>query len=191
MAGAYFEDQQFDSVDFSLKPLSVGVYEGCSFSHCNFAEAELSGMQFIDCVFKNCNLSMIKTIDTSFNGVKFEYCKMLGINFETCNRSLFKPMFTRCVLNYSSFYQCNLRKARFPNCVFQETDFTEADCREAVFADCDLSNAKFERTILEKADLRTAMNYSIDPELNKIRKAKFSYPGLMGLLDKYDIEVVQ
>jgi len=37
--------------------------------------------------------------------------------------------------------------------------------------------------------LRTAFNYSLNPELNKIKKAKFSLPAVVGLLDKYDIEI--
>jgi hypothetical protein len=32
-------------------------------------------------------------------------------------------------------------------------------------------------------------NYSIDPDLNKIKKARFSTQGIAGLLDKYDIEI--
>jgi hypothetical protein len=47
----------------------------------------------------------------------------------------------------------------------------------------------FENTLLEKADLRTAFNYSIDPEMNRVKKAKFSIAGVTGLLDKYDIEI--
>jgi len=49
--------------------------------------------------------------------------------------------------------------------------------------------AAFENTILEKADFRTSFNYSIDPEKNRIRKARFSLAGISGLLDKYDIEI--
>ena len=58
-----------------------------------------------------------------------------------------------------------------------------------MFDHCDLSQAVFDRTILEKADFRTSYNYSIDPENNKIKKAKFSMTGISGLLAKYDIEV--
>ena len=58
-----------------------------------------------------------------------------------------------------------------------------------VFKNCDLTRAKFEFSILEKADFRTANHYSIDPERNKIKKAKFSAQGLIGLLEKYGIEV--
>jgi hypothetical protein len=42
---------------------------------------------------------------------------------------------------------------------------------------------------LKKADLRTAYNYHIDPESNKLKKAKFSLQGLPGLLDKYGIDI--
>jgi len=41
----------------------------------------------------------------------------------------------------------------------------------------------------EKADFRTAYNFSIDPEVNKINRAKFSSMNLAGLLSKYDIEI--
>ena len=69
----------------------------------------------------------------------------------------------------------------------QEVDFTECDLTNAVFDNCDLMKSNFDNTILEKADLRTSYNYSIDPEINLIKKAKFSIPGVTGLLDKYDI----
>jgi fluoroquinolone resistance protein len=58
-----------------------------------------------------------------------------------------------------------------------------------VFDNCDLTRATFDRSVLEKADFRTSYNYSIDPENNKIKKAKFSLLGVSGLLDKYDIAI--
>ena len=82
-----------------------------------------------------------------------------------------------------------LKKTRFKNSNISEFDFTEADLTNALFDNCDLEGAKFERTILEKADLSTSRNYSIDPEINKIKKAKFSIHGIAGLLNKYDIEI--
>jgi len=59
----------------------------------------------------------------------------------------------------------------------------------AVFDICDLARAVFENTVLEKVDFLTACNFSIDPQINRIKKAKFSMIGLVGLLDKYGIEV--
>jgi hypothetical protein len=47
--------------------------------------------------------------------------------------------------------------------------------------------ARFEESNLERADFRTASHYSIDPEMNKLKGAKFSLLGIPGLLDKYGI----
>jgi uncharacterized protein YjbI with pentapeptide repeats len=82
-----------------------------------------------------------------------------------------------------------LKKPRFKNSDLSEVDFTEADLTSSLFQNCDLEGARFEKTILEKADLRTSRNYSIDPEINKIKKARFSIYGIAGLLNKYDIEI--
>jgi hypothetical protein len=49
--------------------------------------------------------------------------------------------------------------------------------------------ARFERTVLEKVDFRTSYNFSIDPEVNRMKKARFSLAGIAGLLGKYDIVV--
>jgi len=65
----------------------------------------------------------------------------------------------------------------------------EADLTNSVFTNCDLAGTVFENTILVKADFRTSYNYSINPETNKIKKAKFSILGVAGLLDRYDIVV--
>lgn len=66
-------------------------------------------------------------------------------------------------------------------------DFTECDLSDSLFDNCDLMRANFDNTNIEKADLRTSYNYSIDPEINRIKKAKFSIHGISGLLEKYDL----
>ena len=71
----------------------------------------------------------------------------------------------------------------------KEVDFTKAELTMATFTNCDLQDATFDDTVLEKADFRTAINFDINPQQNKINKAKFSYLGLGGLLKKYNIEV--
>jgi len=97
--------------------------------------------------------------------------------------------FENCNLKLSSFYDLALKKTIFNNCDLQEADFTQADFTASSFNNCDLGLVVFAQTVLEKADLRTAYNYNIDPELNRIRKARFSTSGLAGLLRRYDIDV--
>ena len=82
-----------------------------------------------------------------------------------------------------------LKKTNYRVCSLHEVEFTEADLNNASFDNCDLFRATFRNTILESADFRTAYNYSIDPEVNRLKKAKFSLAGIVGLLDKYDIEI--
>ena len=83
----------------------------------------------------------------------------------------------------------NLKNTQFTDCNLQETDFTGTDLTGATFDNCDLTRATFDHTILEKADFRSAYNFSINPETNRIRKARFSLAGLVGLLDVYGIEI--
>ena len=80
-----------------------------------------------------------------------------------------------------------IKKNVFRNCNLKEVDFTESDLSNSLFENCDLSRAIFSNTILEKCDFRSSYNYSIDPEQNRIKKAKFSVSGISGLLDKYNI----
>ena len=68
-------------------------------------------------------------------------------------------------------------------------EFTETDLTETIFNSCNLEGALFENCNLEKVDFRTAFNYSLDPEKNKIAKAKFSKEGALGLLKKYNIQI--
>jgi len=114
---------------------------------------------------------------------------MLGLHFENCSEFGLLVGFENCNLNHSSFYKTKLKKTSFKNTQLNEVDFVECDLTNSDFDSCDLLKAAFENTILEKADFRTSYNYSIDPEVNKIKKAKFSLPGAVGLLDKYDISI--
>lgn len=80
-----------------------------------------------------------------------------------------------------------LHRMEFNDCEMSEVDFGNADLTSSTFKNCNLSKAVFENTNLLKSDFRDAINYSIDPEQNKINQAKFSLPEVVGLLSKYDI----
>ena len=134
-------------------------------------------------------MSMAKLTKTAFRDCVFTGCKLLGLHFDHCNDFLFAASFDNCILNLSSFYKLKIKKTAFKNSTLHEVDFSATDLSAALFANCDLSGAIFDTTILEKADFRTAYNYSINPEINKIKKAKFSVAGIAGLLDKYDIVI--
>ncbi|MEI7663511.1 MAG: pentapeptide repeat-containing protein [Bacteroidota bacterium] len=189
MDQVYITDRLFEKTDFSANGIEKGDYDNCTFKNCNFSEADLSAIKFSDCTFTGCNLTMARIAKTSFREARFNSCKLLGLHFENCSEFLFSVDFEDCNLNLSSFFSQKIRNTRFKNCSLHEADFTESDLTGSVFENCDLARATFDRTLLGKTDFRTAFNYSIDPEKNRIRKARFSAAGIAGLLDKYDIVI--
>ena len=70
-----------------------------------------------------------------------------------------------------------------------EVDFTEAILLDSSFDDCNLGGAVFDNTHLERADFRTATNFQINPERNKMKNARFSSNNLAGLLVKYELDM--
>ncbi len=185
----YLADQTFEKIDFSLETPTAKEYDHCTFINCNFANTDLSNINFNECEFTGCNMSMAKLIKTSFREAKFKHCKLFGLHFEDCNPMLFSVQFDTCQLNFSSFYKLKMKKTIFKNTVLQEVDFTATDLTGAIFKDSDLNRAKFENTLLEGADFRSAQHFILNPEQNRIKKAKFSLQGLPGLLTSYAIEV--
>ncbi len=189
MSKTYFEEETYNGTDFSAAPFPAGDYDNCAFINCVFTSADLSGVNFSECRFDGCDMSLATLTKTTFNNAKFKDCKMLGLHFNGCNKFLLSLSFENCMLNLSSFYKLNLKKTLFKNCSLHEVDFSEADLSASVFDRCDFFNATFDNTVLEKADFRTSYHYTINPEINRVKKAKFSADGLIGLLVKYDIVV--
>lgn len=185
MLESYFHDETFERAD----ALQKGEYEHCTFSNCNFSEHDLSGFRFVDCLFVGCNMSLANLNKTAIRDVVFKECKLLGLRFDRCDSFGLSFSFDGCQLNHSAFSKTKIKKMHFRNSQLQGVDFSETDLSGAVFEYCDLLDAVFDFSVLEGTDFRTAYNYSIDPQTNKIKKAKFSMDGIKGLLDKFDIRI--
>ena len=183
------EDKDFTNINFIETGIDDTEYEQCRFINCNFEEANLSMIKFVDCVFKGCNLSLAKFGDTVFRDIQFVDCKMLGLHFEHCHEFGLTANFDNCMLNHSCFYRRKIKKTNIHNCKLIECDFTEADMSESVLQNNDFHGAIFDRTNLQKADLRGSFNYIINPAINQIKKANFSLHGVAGLLHQYDIKI--
>lgn len=189
MMDQHFLDKTFDKATLAASLLLPGEYDNCTFNGGDFSNADFSGFRFSDCTFRDCNLSMVKTNKTAFRDIRFTGCKMLGMRFDNCNDLGLSFSFDQCTLNHSSFFKTKIKKTVFKNSQLREVDFSECDLSGSLFDNCDFTDASFDRTILEKADLRSSFNYSIDPAINRVKKAKFALPAVIGLLDKYDIEI--
>lgn len=183
------ENQPFERINYTENGFPKGEYENCRFVNCNFHGISLTNCIFRECEFRDCDLSLCNLTDTTLNDVSFRGCKLVGVQFDWCREFLFSVKFENCDLKLAVFFKRKLKKTLFKNCNLQETDFTEADLTESVFDNCDLQRAVFQYTMLEKADFSTSFNFSIDPEQNRMKKARFSRMGLGGLLDKYGLVI--
>jgi uncharacterized protein YjbI with pentapeptide repeats len=185
----YYVNQVFEKVPLPPKGLLETQFDECTFINCDFTETDFSQCDFIKCTFDGCNLSMVKFGPIGFDKVQFTNCKMIGVDFSNTKDFLFAVDFTNCILDYAAFMKKKNRKSHFNNCSLKGTDFSEADLTSAVFERCDLSAAVFMRSILNSANFTSAIKFTIDPEKNLLRKAKFSADGLAGLLTNYGIVV--
>jgi uncharacterized protein YjbI with pentapeptide repeats len=183
------EKQTFTKIDYTDKNISNREYDACAFIDCDFSKCDLTNIDFVDCKFENCNFSMVKFINTGLKNASFTGCKLLGCDFTRCNDFLLSFYFEKCFLDYSSFHRKKIIKTIFKDCAIKEVDFSYTDLTGSNFLNCDLTRTIFQHTILEKVDFRTANNFYFDLEMNKIKKAKFSSLGVIGLLEKYQIVI--
>ncbi|RFM27965.1 pentapeptide repeat-containing protein [Deminuibacter soli] len=184
-----YYDQTFDREAYKGKPMKQVVFEQCRFNGIDFTGNDFTGAAFSDCTFDRCNLQMLPVDHTMFATVTFTNCKLNGINFGNCNSFRFEVHFNSCLLDYAYFFEKNMKKAKFTDCSIKQAHFVQCDLSGAQFNQCDLQATVFDRNNLQSADFSNAQNLSLDPEANKIKKAKFSLYNLAGLLAKYDIVV--
>ena len=186
-AKALVEDQTLTVSDIGTTGLLASEYSRCTFDKLDLKNANLNGKVFVDCIFRACDMSLAQLGRTSFRAVRFERCKLLGLRFDGCHAFLLSFSFEGCILDLASFQGLRLKGTNFNRSRMRETDLSNSDFTNSSFAGCDLGAAVFDGTTLEGADLRGALHYSIDPTINKVRKARFSLDGLAGLLDRTGI----
>ncbi|MFB9056418.1 pentapeptide repeat-containing protein [Mariniflexile ostreae] len=184
------EDEDFINVNYSEDFVRDQEFYDCRFVGCNFTKTDLRGSSFEDCTFQDCNFSMSELEGVGFRNINFIGSKILGIDFTRCNSFMFSFKFDTCRIEYCTFFGTKLKKTAFIKCSLKETDFSEADLSFAVFTNSDLTGTKFSNTTLEKADFREAHSFNIDPELNRLKKAKFYTSQLEGLLYKHQLDIV-
>jgi uncharacterized protein YjbI with pentapeptide repeats len=182
-------DKTFEKIVAINSKISNREFDGCVFRNCDFSNTIFSECTFLDCEFFDCNLAMAKLPGTSLKTVFFKDSKLLGIRFDECDDFLFNVSFRDSVLDYSWFTRKKMQKTQFSGCSLKGVNFGNCDLTSAVFENSNLEGAVFDETILAAADFTTAYNFRIDPELNPMKKAKFSTSGIPGLLDKYDIKI--
>ena len=183
----YEAGKNFSSKQYKPEQIEQGDYEECEFLGIDFSNHNLADFKFSNCDFIECDLSNVKLNQTAFRDVNFKNCKMMGLNFEDAHSFNISFRFEDCILDHSSFYQLDIRKTIFKNCSLKEVDFTETNLSSSFFDNSNLINAVFDRTILDHANFKNAVNFSIDPNKNQLKKTKFAKDNLAGLLNQLQI----
>ena len=181
-----YESITFNKANYSNKEIENKQFYKCIFDSCKFNDSIIKSCKFEKCIFNNCDLSLVKPMYSSFIDVKFVNTKMIGINWTEAAMPLDIHL-DNCILNYSSFYGLNLKKIQIKECTSKEVDYSEANMSKANLESTDLSKSKFHNTNLTEANFYNAINYSIDPNSNKLKKTIFSLPEAISLLNSFDI----
>jgi fluoroquinolone resistance protein len=184
------EGQTIKSENFSKKSLDRSSFSDCTFNGCDFSESMLRNARFYACIFTNCNLSLVKLDGCRFQETHFIDCKIVGADFFKCGKPFFFASFKNCVLQYCNFSDLRMKAGSFNgsklnDCYFTNTVLTGADFREV-----DLMGTIFHNCDLCEADFSSATRYAIDPQTNKMKKARFSLPEAVGLLHGFGITIV-
>jgi fluoroquinolone resistance protein len=185
--------EPIEGLEFSLLQdlpglLTGSAFESCTFKGLNLAEKDFRQARFVDCRFDDCNLSNIVVVNTVWRNCAFNNCKLVGINWSTA-RTLSSLVFKKCQQKYSIFQNIKIEGMEFEECQLQEADFSEANLKKVKFCHCDLFNASFSHSDLTEADLRGAINYTIDLAHTKVKNAHFSMPEAMVLLESLGIKL--
>lgn len=166
-------------------------FEQCTFRQLDLSRASLSGANFINCRFESCVLTQADVKNTKLYDVSFADCKLMHVDFGHCNPFGFNVEFADCQLDYAIFLDRKLKKSRFTECSLREVQFLNCDLAGSVFSRCNLEFARFEKNDLSKVDFSSSYNLSLDPDENKVKKARFSLHNLPGLLKKYDLVITE
>jgi uncharacterized protein YjbI with pentapeptide repeats len=183
----------FKSGDYRNLTLEMAIFSECKFIKCTFRESSLINCKFSHCIFQDCDFGLTKFTHSFFAEIIFKKCQLVGINWTETSlnkKNYMKPVdFDECVLNHSTFIGLVLKKLKLSRCIAQNVDFSEVDLSGADCRWSDFTNSRFHHSNLTAADFRGAKNYTIPVLDNVVKKARFSLPEAMSLLDGLEIEL--
>ena len=188
---SHYADRTFEELQLDGEEIRDSEFFNCEFLRVNFSGAVFRNCRFINCKFDGCDLSLIELPDTSLSGLSFRDSKLVGVDWTLANWSrevLGEALdFFDSVLSHSTFIGLGLSDVQFNGCILHNVDFREADLTRSDFSGSDLRDTLFLNTNLTRANLETAQNYQIAPELNTLKKARFAFPEALALLYSMDI----
>ena len=187
---ADFYDAHFSNLVYHSDKIDFREFYDCVFANCSFHEVDFKGSRFINCTFDSCDLSLAQMTRAAFRGTVFKNCKMIGIDWSVSSSPLLAEFFD-CDLSYASFAHIDLSQGKITRCKAHEVYFWETNLTQADFSGTDFQDSQFKDSNLTKADFSTARSYTISPNANVLKEAKFSLPEAVSLLNHLGIVLVE
>ncbi|MCP4869106.1 MAG: pentapeptide repeat-containing protein [Proteobacteria bacterium] len=169
---SFHEAKSFDGLDLRGGRLERVELLDCVISDSQLSEATLDSCSFEDVTFRRCDLSVVQLGGTAFRGVKFDECKLTGLDWSRAQDLTFEVSFHDCVLDFSSFQGVRLRKLRIEGGRAHNVIFADSDLRAARLGYVDLAGAQFTGNDLRGTDLSTSVNVVLEPRTNRLHKTK-------------------
>lgn len=180
--------EEFSELSSEKESIKSRRFEDCEFNSCLFVDCRFEKCSFIKCTFNGCVLSAIIPVDSRFIDVTFAKSKAVAIDW-TKAQKLQGLVFEGCQVDYSNFRLLNMPKIKMANCEAREVEFIETDLNGGDFRNTDFKGSRFLRADLSEADFRGARNYFIDVKNNTLRRARFSLPEALVLLEGLDVVI--
>jgi fluoroquinolone resistance protein len=182
---SYYQEK-FSRLSFEKETITSRDFEECEFDTCAFVDCKLEKCRFLNCKFNECTLSAIQPGNSRFIDVVFAKSKAIGIDW-TKAKEIRGLVFNGCQVNYSNFSLLKIPKTQIMDCEAKEVDFIETELSGSDFRNTDFEKSRFFKTNLSGADFRGARNYFIDVTNNTLKKARFSLPEALILLQSLDV----
>ncbi len=182
---AAFEGIHF-AADIIRREYSECRFERCRFDGIALRDVVFSNCEFLECMFRNVDVAGLRMqnavlLSTACVGIDWSEVRALGRLFP-----LFKEI-KGCTLKFNNFFKMKLPRLSIAESQILDCAFMECLLSESVFRQVDFLNTSFQDCDLSKADFREARNYRINTSSNKMAKARFSLPEVVGLLDNLNI----
>lgn len=181
--GGAFTEAELEGLELSGEHLLDVEAEGCRFVSCDFSGARLEDWSLVDCELLSCDLTLLEVPRSSFRGVRFVECRLLGVDWSAAATALgFRVRFEGCVLDGSSFVGLAPEDLEMRECRGRDLNFAGADLTGARFPGTTLEGARFQETNLTGADFSGATNVLFDPAANRLDQTRVSLESAVGIL---------
>lgn len=164
-------------------------FENCHFEGLTFGEMDWRNTRFENCTFERCNLVGVRWTGARLHGVDFKECTVDRLRWSTLSPQFLNLSLHECQATGGDWSDLDLKGCKLIDSNLSACDFSGADARNVDWSGSKLTEVIFHRSDLREGDFRTAIEWNIDPQENRVRDARFASNNLEGLVGRMGIRL--